>query len=196
MARVKVEPDLVLERLMHIFRSVGYDGASMAELASATGLKKASLYHRFPKGKAEMATAVLDHVVEWGDSQIFGVLFSEKPAAERLDEALDSIYNFYEGGRLACILRALSHGTSAEIFKNRIADIFQRWITAFTHLATDLGHDSIAAERLGKSALITIQGSLILAQTLEKPALFKEALNDIKTDFLDNHKADRFNHHP
>lgn len=184
MARTKIEPDLVVEKLMDVFRSVGYDGASMAGLASATGLKKASLYHRFPGGKAEMAKVVLDYVAGWSESQIFEVLFSAKPAAERLDMALDSIYKLYEGGRLACILRALSHGTSAEIFRDTIAEIFQRWINAFTHLAMDLGHDSNAAGRLGETTLIAIQGSLIIAQTLQKPAFFQDALSEIKRNFL------------
>lgn len=186
MANSKVDPDIVIERLMHVFRSFGYDGASLAELASETGLKKASLYHRFPDGKVGMANAVLDYVAGWSDSQIFGVLFSSEPAPERMGTVLNSINVLYGGGQLACILRAMAHGTAAEIFKEKISNIFQRWISAFTHLATDLGHDSSEAKRLGESALIKIQGSLILAQTMQKPELFQQTLNDIKTDFLNN----------
>ena len=169
---------------MDVFRSVGYDGASMAELASATGLKKASLYHRFPEGKLAMANAVLDHVTEWTNNEILGILFSSTPGAERLDAALNSICALYEGGRLACILRAMSQGTAAELFRDKIASIFQIWLTAFTRLATDLGHDTSAAKGLGESTLIKIQGSLILAQALQKPEIFQNALIDIKTDFI------------
>ncbi|MCE7065106.1 TetR/AcrR family transcriptional regulator [Dyadobacter sp. CY326] len=184
MAFSKVEPDIVMERLLHVFRSVGYDGASLTELASATGLKKASLYHRFPDGKVGMARAVLDHVKGWDDSQIFYILLSSEPAKERLDAALNAISVFYEGGRLACILRAMSHGAAAEIFRDQIAETFQNWVNAFAHLATDLGHDSDTAQKLGESSLVKIQGSLILAQTLQKPELFQDALEAIKTDFL------------
>ena len=49
MARAKVESNIVIERLMDVFRSVGYDGASMAELASATGLKKRACTTGFRK---------------------------------------------------------------------------------------------------------------------------------------------------
>ena len=184
MAHTKVKPDVVVERLMHVFRSVGYDGATLTELASATGLRKASLYHRFPGGKVEMGNAVLDYVMEWSDSQIFGILISSEQATERLETGLSSIYDLYEGGRLACILRAMSHGTAEALFRDKIADIFEGWVNAFTHLASDLGHDSDAARKLGESALIKIQGSLILAQTMQKPDFFQEALVDIKTDFL------------
>jgi len=184
MAHAKVKPDIVIGRLMQVFRSVGYDGASLAVLASATGLKKASLYHQFPGGKVEMANAVLNHVSEWTDNHVFSILFSSKPATERLAEVVNTISVFYEGGRLACILRAMSLGTAAEIFRDKIADIIERWVNAFAHLATDLGHNASAAKRLGESTLIKIQGSLILAQTLQKPSLFQAALMDVKTDYL------------
>ncbi|MEP1982729.1 MAG: helix-turn-helix domain-containing protein, partial [Maribacter dokdonensis] len=51
----------ILTGLTKVFRSRGYEGASLKELSEATGLKKASLYHRFPNGKQEMADAVLQH---------------------------------------------------------------------------------------------------------------------------------------
>lgn len=184
MAHAKVEPNIVVERLMDVFRSIGYDGASMAELASATGLRKASLYHRFPQGKVAMANAVLDHVIGWTNKEISEILFSSSPGTERLDIALNAIYMLYDGGNLACILRAMSQGTAAELFRDKIADIFQIWLTALTHLATDLGHDANEAKRLGESTLIKIQGSLILAQTLQRREIFQNALIDIKTDFI------------
>ena len=131
-----------------------------------------------------MANVVLDHVSASAESQIFENLLSQNPAAERLDAAMDAVYNLYEGGRSACILRAMSHGTAAGIFREKVADIFEKWVNAFTHLATDFGHNAETAKRLGASAVMKIQGSLILAQTLNQPELFSDALSDIKKDFL------------
>ena len=45
----------VLAGLTEVFQSKGYEAASLQDLARATGLKKASLYHRFPGGKKQMA---------------------------------------------------------------------------------------------------------------------------------------------
>ena len=184
MGNPKVERDVVIDKLMEVFRSVGYDGASLADLAAATGLKKASLYHRFPEGKEAMAHAVLKHVADWNESEIVQILRSSEPAEARLISVLNSINVLYDGGRLACILRALSHGTAAGLFRNEIAVIFQNWVVAFAHLATDFGHEPEISGRLAESTLIRIQGSLILAQTLQQPNLFQSALNDIKSDFL------------
>ena len=184
MGNPKVENDVVIDKLMEVFRSVGYDGASLADLAAATGLKKASLYHRFPEGKQAMAHAVLDHVADWNESEVIQVLMSSKPVEERLNTVLDSINKLYNGGRVACILRALSHGTAAGLFRDEIAVIFQNWVVAFAHLATDFGHKREIAKSMAESTLIKIQGSLILAQTLQQPNLFQNVLNDIKSDFL------------
>jgi len=159
MANPKVEPDVVIDRLMDVFRSVGYDGASMAQLAEATGLQKASLYHRFPNGKQEMARAVLEHVAEWNQTQVVDVLYSPAPAKVRLTTVLRSINLLYDGGRLACILRALSHGTAANLFREPIAAIFTKWVDAFAHLAQELGFNEQDARHLGESTLIRIQGT-------------------------------------
>ena len=45
----KVQDTEMLQGLMAVLRSRGYDGASLKELSDSTGLKKASLYHRFPE---------------------------------------------------------------------------------------------------------------------------------------------------
>ena len=49
----------LIARLSGVFRDVGYEGATLSALAAATGLQKASLYHRYPGGKQQMADEVL-----------------------------------------------------------------------------------------------------------------------------------------
>ncbi len=184
MAYPKVEHDVVIDKLMDVFRSSGYDGASMATLAEATQLKKASLYHRFPEGKEAMAHAVLSYVAEWTQTRIADVLFSAGRPVERLDTVLKAIDELYDGGRLDCILRALSHGSAANVFQPEIASIFGQWLDAFQQLAHDFGHDQLEADRLAKLVITKIQGTLILARALQDPSLFKEALNELRAAFI------------
>lgn len=183
MAHAKVEHDVVIDKLMEVFRLSGYDGSSMAALAEATQLKKASLYHRFPQGKEEMAHAVLGYVADWTKNRIADVLWSTRGPAERLDTVLKAIDDLYDGGRLDCILRALSHGSVANIFQEEIAAIFRLWIDSFTHLALDFGHDQPESDKLAKLVITKVQGTLILARALQEPSLFKEALNELRAAF-------------
>ncbi len=184
MASVKVMHDVVIDKLLTIFRSVGYDGASMAQLAQATGLQKASLYHRFPQGKQAMAKAVLDFIDASSQTGIVDVLLdSSTPPADRLKTVLAAIDALYDGGQLGCVLRALSLGAAASLFREQIAGIFGGWIRGFTRLALDLGKPEAEAKRLAQGVVVRVQGVLILSQTLGQPELFRQALNEIKKDF-------------
>ena len=185
MASVKVTDDVVIEQLLTVFRSVGYDGATMAELAQATGLQKASLYHRFPDGKQAMAQAVLDYIDQASQTDLVAVLLNTAlPPAGRLNTALAVIDALYDGGQLSCVLRALSLGSAADRFRGQIAGIFGGWLNGFTQLALDLGKTENEANQLARSVVVRVQGVLILAQTLQQPNLFGQTLAEIKADFL------------
>lgn len=185
MAQAKVTDDVVIEQLLNIFRSVGYDGATMAELAQATGLQKASLYHRFPDGKQAMARAVLDYIEAASQRDIVAVLQrTALTPANRLKTALAAINALYDGGQLGCVLRALSLGSAAPVFQEQIARIFDGWISGFADVARALGKSESGSIQLGQSVVIRVQGGLILAQTLQQPAFFNQLLSAIEADFL------------
>ena len=94
----------ILAGLTKVFRSKGYEGASLNELAEATGLKKASLYHRFPGGKQEMAETVLNHIDQWVVTHVFGTLTNEEVSPQsRLKNGLTKIKELYNDGNETCI---------------------------------------------------------------------------------------------
>jgi len=53
----------ILEHALALFMKKGYEGASMSDIAAATGIKKASLYAHY-SGKEEIFSAVFTGVVE------------------------------------------------------------------------------------------------------------------------------------
>lgn len=188
MAHAKVEHDVVIDKLMDVFRSSGYDGASMATLSEATQLKKASLYHRFPQGKEEMAHAVLGYVAAWAKSRIAEVLVvSDSRAEDRLDTALQSIDELYDGGRLDCILRALSHGSAANLFQKEIGAIFETLIRSFKHVAMDFGHDEQQAQQIANELMVKIQGTLIVQRSVGQSSMFKTMLDEMRAKFMKTH---------
>lgn len=181
MANPKIHPNLLIDRLLTVFRTLGYDGASMTELAAATGLKKASLYHRFPEGKQAMAQAVLDHLAAWTKAYLTEVVQTSQPLETKLDTVFGNIRDLYHGGTVACVYRALSHGTAASLFEEAIAAQFREWMDGFARLAVEAGLEQKAAEQLGKDAVVRIQGVLILAQVFHQPELFEQTLVDIRS---------------
>ena len=181
----KVEDSQVIASLMTVLRSKGYDGASLNELSEATGLKKASLYHRYPGGKEEMANAVLDFVHEWVEKKIYEVLVDKnRPADIRLTKALQNIRELYQDGDAICIFRALSMETGIVLFGEKIAKSMEKWIAAFTQLGKDFGMDDDTALECGQKTLIDVQGSLVVAKAMNNTHFFTKTLKVIEQDYL------------
>jgi AcrR family transcriptional regulator len=181
----KVEDTELLSSLMEVIRFKGYEGSSLNELASASGLQKASLYHRFPKGKQQIALAVLSFVKEWVHKNIYLVLKDKKIASsERVNTVLENIVALYNNGEKSCILSALSVQSSVELFNAEIKIIMEEWISGFYALGIDCGLEKNNAKSLATTVLISIEGSLIVSKGLGTNQPFVDALTYIRKQYL------------
>ena len=175
----------MITKLTEVFRERGYEGTSLAEIAKATGLKKASLYHRFPNGKQEMAEAVLTHVDEWVETHIFKVLLDEsRTPEERLVAGLDSIRNFYNNGEQVCVFRALSMKSGLELFQIQIENGMKRWIEVFEIVGKTFQISPSKAKEEAIQTLVEIQGSLILVKGLSDLKIFENTLQKIRNRYI------------
>lgn len=177
----KVDDLQLMAGLMEVIRSKGYEGASMNDLANATGLKKASLYHRFPGGKQEITEAVLAFAQSWGRQHILAVLTdSDTAPAKRLKQVMLNIRTLYREGEAICVLRALSVDPSLPLFSQQIENSFESWIKGFSTLAQDLGHKADTARNMAIQTITMIQGSLIVSKGLNDLSVFRQSLSNIE----------------
>ena len=176
--------DEVVARIQDVFRERGFDGASLAEIAGATGLGKSSLYHYFPGGKDEMAVAVLERIDAWMHGNALAALRSAGTPQARLRAMLRVLDEFYVGGRNACVLGNLVVGASRAKFQKDLASAFGGWIAALRALAVEAGARGPEALRRAEDAVVRIEGALIVAGGLGDPAPFKRALRSIERDLL------------
>lgn len=178
----KIDNTVLLERLSEVFRSKGYEGSSLNDLATSAGLKKASLYHRFPGGKEEIAAAVLQFTEAWGKKHVEDVIRdTKKPARQRLQDALQNIDILYAQGEKTCILRALSTDTGIDSLGELIQVTMQKWLDSFTFFAKDIGYTPEEATQKATQTLINIQGALIISKGLNDKRIFKNALHNLTT---------------
>ena len=129
----------ILERLSDTFRRQGYDGASLADIARATGLGKSSLYHYFPGGKAQMAAEVLESLDGTLEAAIFAPLREPGAPRRRLAAMLEALDRFYEGGRKACLLERLAASVDHSEFREPLQAVFARWIGAIESVCRERG---------------------------------------------------------
>ncbi len=173
MARQVAERSDVLPHLAEVFREHGYEGASLALIAKATGLGKGSLYHFFPGGKAEMAQAVLAEIDGWFEAEVYRPLREADDPDAAVAAMFSTVSDYFRSGRRVCLVGALSLSDARDRFADALKGYFARWVAALTGTLVRAGHEPEAAGRLADEVVGGIQGALVLARALDRPEVFE-----------------------
>lgn len=179
MARPKIQEDDLFDRITAVFQSYGYEGASLTRLSKATGLERASLYHRFPGGKEEMAQVVLDRAASWLVQHVLVPLGEPGRPAERVARMAERLAEYYEQGRRSCLLDTLSLGGQDSPFRERVREAMERWAEAMASVAREAGLPAEEAARRAEAALVQIQGSLVVARGTGNREAFLRVLQNL-----------------
>lgn len=174
----------LLERLADTFRRLGYDGASIADIAAETGLGKSSLYHHFPGGKKEMASEVLAHLAESLERALFAPLRAPGDPKVKLGQMLAVIDAFYDGGRNACLLERMAASADRSQFQRPLRSIFERWSASIVALGREAGLPQKVAEARAEDAIVRIEGALVLCAGTGDVGPFARALAAIRGSLL------------
>lgn len=173
----KIEDDELTRKLTGIFKEVGYDAASLASLSEATGLKKASLYHRFPGGKEQMAEEVLAATSDILDEHLFPALADESSPERKMSAFVKIIDAFYVGGSESCLLNVLAPPRGKENGRSvAIVSIFHRLAEALTRVAEEGGVPKRQAKVRAEQALVELHGALILSRGMADTKVFQRML--------------------
>ncbi|HWR54496.1 MAG TPA: TetR/AcrR family transcriptional regulator [Bryobacteraceae bacterium] len=160
----KITDEDLLERLTRVFQDHGFEGASLSLISKATGLERASLYHRFPDGKDQMAEAVVAHVGEQFLEKLLAPLREPGPVAARIREAGRRLQAFYEDGRRSCLLDTLSLGNGRPALHAAVGRTYAAWRDSFAAAAREAGLAPALSRRRAEEAIMSIHGALVLAR--------------------------------
>jgi AcrR family transcriptional regulator len=180
--RAALSEAALADRLKPVFRANGYEGASLARLAAASGLAKAALYHRFPSGKEGMAMAVLAQVGSEMDELVLAPLRGPGPPGERLAAMIAGLRRFYANGREACLVEVLSTDGVPQALRSSLRDAVLDWIAALATVLIEAGLDPTEARRRGEDAVIRIQGALVLSRALQDGGPFERLMHDLSDE--------------
>ena len=181
----KVNDTELLNKIVGLIRSRGFAGTSLSTIAELTGLKKASLYHRFPGGKEEIVLTVLKHTSSWVKTNILDELKnSDKKPSDRLNNALIKISAHYNNGLNQCLFRSLSMEIGDDLFKDELHNGMLQWLGAFTKLGVDFGNSYDTSEKKAMEVITLLQGSLVICNTLNTTTPFKETVNRIRLMYM------------
>ena len=181
----KISDQQLTESMLEILRARGYEGSSLNDLAEVGGLKKASLYHRYPGGKESLVQSVLDYYTSWLHEHVFDLLSAKKKKPKKkLTTALENIRVNYHEGASNCLYLALSMESGKALFGPQISKNCNEWLKSFTALGKDLGIKKKKAKQLARDCLIKIQGALVIGNILDDSQLFQEVIDEIRESYL------------
>lgn len=175
MRPAKVADEAVADALVSAFRRDGYAGAAIRDLCEATGLKSASLYHRFPRGKTDMALAALAWAAGgFGEAVVSPLAAAGDPAA-RLRASAAGLRRHYAGGRLACLLAVLAASEAPDPVREDIAAALAHWRDALAAVLAEAGAGAPGDE--AEDRIAAVHGALVLARGTGSTAAFRRAVS-------------------
>jgi TetR/AcrR family transcriptional regulator, lmrAB and yxaGH operons repressor len=177
MAHPKRSGEDLAGALADVFRAHGYEGASLSRIAEATGLEKASLYYRFPDGKDGMVAAVVRHVNQWFQDQVFLPLERPGKPTQKVRLVARRLREFYGNGSRSCVLDTLSLPAGSSGLREAVRGSLKAWLQAFTDIAREAGASNPEARQRAEQTIIAIEGSLILARALGDKKPFQRVID-------------------
>ena len=175
----KVEEDDLLRSLTRVFQDHGFEGASLTRIRDATGLEKPSLYHRFPRGKEQMAEAVLANAGKTFGEHVLQPLFQPGPPAARVKETGKRIAAFYQNGERSCLLDTLSLPDGGAKVRSAARTAYESWRDAFAKIARESGATPKTAAKRAEQAIIRIEGALVVARVSGDRKPFLEVIHQL-----------------
>jgi AcrR family transcriptional regulator len=176
--------EVLIDQLRAVFVARGYDGATLANLASAVSLSKASLYHHFPGGKPEMASALVRHAIADLQRHAFSHLGGPEPAQERLIRFIDGFSEYTQAGSSDCLLAVFNHHSTASEetaqHQRTIAEQFDDWHAVLAEVFEATGLKSKKATQQAYDLLGALYGALLVARMHNEPRLFARAVKRLK----------------
>ena len=180
MAGTKISQSDLIGILFDVFRTHGMEGTTLKILEEKTGLKKASLYHRFPGGKDEMARVMLATVYQQLADTVLEPLVHDSSPQERMNNMCQAVTDFYQSGEKNCLLNALSIGNNELIVTEFLKPACEHWHSSLCKLFKDAGFSEEESENKALTALALIQGALILQRVTNDSATFETAISQVK----------------
>jgi AcrR family transcriptional regulator len=156
--------DDVLAKLFGVFRTYGYEGATLARISQATGLGRASLYHYFPGGKDDMAREVLAGARAWLGANMVAALEGPGSTAARLKAMTAAVRAGYADGDASCVINLLGIGKAGDKFSKELRETLEPWLRALEKLLRDGGVPAARARRIALGALVRTEGALVVAR--------------------------------
>ena len=168
MAKPKLDRKTLLRNSLSVFKTKGYNGTSMNDLAKANGLLKGSIYHYIDSKEAlmlEVLTALKEHYFSKVFSKAQEEWLTPYERLKQLAMRAEEIFVFEEGGDFLVNI-GLETKNSVPAFAKEIKEFFQEWIKTMKLLYSFVLPDEEAQEK-AEAIVAEIEGSVLMMKLLD-----------------------------
>ncbi len=171
-----IDDESLTDAVSAVFSRHGYEGASINLLSEATGLGRASLYHRFPGGKDEMVQAIVERAHQ-RYAKALEPAFTDGPPLERAKQVAKGLDEYYQGGTQSCLVVALSVSDAGN--RAIAGECVNAWAEALTNISLDAGLTPEEADAAAMDVVAAIEGGMVISVTSGKTEAYQRALETL-----------------
>lgn len=165
--------------LREVFLDHGYEGASLSVLAQSAGLGKATLYHHFPKGKTDMAEAVLAFEGARLQKYVIQPLKGSKDPKEKIVLSLEGIRKFYYGDVPGCSMNSMLMGSGRQLFSSGVSAVLKVWTSSLQAVLNEVPENKYTADEI----IERVQGALVRCRSVGNREPLENCLSLLKQEF-------------
>lgn len=176
MAETTAADRRLIDAMGEVVSRFGYEGASLNRLSDASGLKRSSLYHRFPGGKDEIVEAVLERAAERYEL-VLAPAFAAGSPRERAEQVAAGLNDYYQDGKQSCLLVALTVSDADD--RCLAGSCIDLWADALMRIASDAGLPPATAESVAMDAIAAIEGGLVISATSGRTEPYERAIQTL-----------------
>jgi len=180
----KVNKEEVVKEALKLFRSRGYHKTTMAEIGTACGLLKGSIYHYF-SSKEDLMIAVLNYLRSYYNEHIFSIAYQdERSPRARLRELSGHSQEIFVRGDGACLMGNIAMETIDVVpeFHPVIKSFFDDWVNALNHIFRSC-YSPKAAMFFARESVCAIEGAAMMMRIYNDPEFIVKAHQMIMKKF-------------
>ena len=168
----------LIENAATLFRRQGYAATGLNQILDEAGVKAGSLYHHFPRGKQQLAAAVVDTAGADIEQLLRRFLATGRPVADIVDRWIDLLAAGLAGDqRDGCPIEPIATESvnASPLVRAASARAFKGWCTAIEARLRSEGWSGNDAEMVALAVISLIEGALILSRIAGDPAALTAA---------------------
>lgn len=168
----KVKPkDLLIETASRLFKLRGYCGVGLNDIIAESGVPKGSLYHYFPEGKEQLATAAINYTKELVMEDINSVFAGASNPMDAFQAYVHQLSKVFgeDGDPLGSPIGTIAGETHTTSEPIRLAcdATFKDWQSIYAEKFLAAGYSEQQSKSLAITFHALIEGGILLALTMK-----------------------------